>query len=226
MLAKTNNSEKGFTVTELIVSITLIGIISVVVLTVVSNYLVIITRNNFMVDMTVSSQNLLRTTVEELRYGAGVQSTNTIDDPNADEPAGGWNTSNEAVVVIIAQPATDISRDYIIDNLTGQPYVNELVYYKRDSILYRRTLANPLASGNRAVTTCTPSTATATCPADRILNENLESMVFTLFNQDNAITTDPSAARALTINLELRKQTFGDPLTLTNSITVAFRNRF
>src|SRR4029453_11116135 len=102
------------------ISITLMGIISVSLLAIITNYFVTITRNNLMIDMTVDSQNLLRSAVEELRYGAGVRDPNTISDPNG--PGGGWNTSNANFVIIIAVPAVDSNRDYIIDSSTGSPY--------------------------------------------------------------------------------------------------------
>jgi hypothetical protein len=94
-----------------------LGVIAVGVMWAFTNYLVLITRNGVMADMTTDSQNLLRATVEELRYGAGVRQTNTITDANA--PSGGWNTSNSSFVIVIAMPAVDSGGDYIIDITTN-----------------------------------------------------------------------------------------------------------
>jgi prepilin-type N-terminal cleavage/methylation domain-containing protein len=218
------NNQKGFTIPELIIAVTLIGIISVSLIAVFSNYLVIITRNNTLVDMTVNSQNLLRSTVEELRYGAGVRQTNSISDPNG--PGGGWNTSNASFVIIIAVPATNSSNDYIIDTATGQPYNNEFVYFKEGTTLYKRTLAHPGAIGNKLVSSCPESTAGSTCPVDRKLADNVKDMDFTLYDQDNALTTNTLLARSVRIDLELEKDTFGEPQQLNNSIRVTLRNNF
>lgn len=187
-------------------------------------YFTNVTRYNEFVNMSADSQNLLRATVEQLRYGAGVRQSNTISDPNA--PVGGWNTSNANFVIIIAVPAIDAARNYIIDPLTGSPYNNELVYFKDTTLLYRRTLAHPDAAGNTLKTSCPEALSSPACPADNKLVENLDSMVFTLYDQDDATTTDPLLARSVKIDLGLSKKSFGNPLTLDNSIRVTLRNRF
>lgn len=221
-LTRLNN--RGFTLVELNLSIAIMAIIAVSLLAIITNYLVLITRTNTIIDMTVDSQSLLRTAVEELRYGAGVRQTNTITDANA--PAGGWNTSNANFVIIIATPAADSDRNYIIDTSTGSPYMNELVYYKSGRTLYKRILANPSATGNSLTTSCPPASATASCPADRKMAENVDNMVFTLYDQDNAVTTDPLQARSVNIAVFMEKDTFGEPLTFDNSIRITLRNTY
>lgn len=223
MLASTNK-QAGFTLVELLVGITVIGILAVSILSATTNYFALITRTNTMVDMTNDSQNLLRSTVEELRYGAGVRQTNAIVDANA--PAGGWNTSNAAFVIIIAVPAVDADNNYIVDTNTGKPYNNELVYYKEGIKLLKRTLAHPSATGNTLKTSCPPATATASCPPDKELIRYVKDMVFTLYDQDNTVTTDPLLARSVQIDLTMERDTFGEPLSLTNSIRTTLRNRF
>lgn len=216
--------QRGFTVVELVVSITVISMIAVGVMWALTHYLQIITRSGVIADMTADSQNVLRSTVEELRYGAGVRQNNTITDPNG--PSGGWNTSNEDFVIIIAVPALDTDREYIIDPDTGQPYNNELVYFKVNTFLYKRVLAHPSATGNSLVTTCPPEDASPTCPADNLLIDTINDMVFTLYDQDDNVTTDPLLARSVNIHLFMRKDTFGDPLTLDYDMRTTLRNTF
>lgn len=223
-LRHVSRARAGFTIVELVVVMTLLATISISLITVMSNYLVIITRNNRLVDMTTTSQNLLRSTVEELRYGDGVRQTNSISDSNG--PSGGWNTSNTNFVIIIAVPAVDASNEYIIDTDTGDPYNNELVYFKVGNTLYKRTLAHPEAVGNRTVTSCPVATATNTCPADRLLAADVKDMNFILYDQDNALTTNTLLATSVKIDLILERDTFGNPLSFTNSIRITLRNNF
>ncbi|HEX5456161.1 MAG TPA: prepilin-type N-terminal cleavage/methylation domain-containing protein [Candidatus Saccharimonadales bacterium] len=217
-------NQSGFTIVELTITITLMAILSVGFIAAFTNFLVSSQRTNTRIEMTNDSQNLLRVLVEELRYGAGVRQTNSITDPNA--PAGGWNTDNTNFVIITAVPALDSSNEYIIDPDTGEPYMNEYVYYKTGTTLYKRTLANPGATGNRSVTSCPASLASASCPADRELVENVGSMTFTLYDQDNATTTTALNARSVQIDLTLSKDTFGQPITYDNSIRITLRNNF
>lgn len=227
MLVNTNKyptKQAGFTITELVISVTVLGIIIVGIFSAITYFFVNMTKNNLFAEMTTDSQNLLRASVEELRYGAGVRITNTITDPNA--PSGGWNTSNEAFVIIIAVPAVDSDDNYIIDTQTGAPYNNELVYFKDGDVLYKRTLAHPNATGNTLLTSCPEASATSTCPADRELARYVDDMVFTLYDQDNNPTSNPLLARSVKIALSMSRETFGSPLELENNIQVTLRNRF
>jgi prepilin-type N-terminal cleavage/methylation domain-containing protein len=221
---KTAPREQGFTLVELLVSITLMGFLSLAVFSISIYYFTQISRNTVTVELTTSSQNLLRTTVENLRYGAGVRQTNTISDANA--PAGGWNTSNTNFIIIIAVPALDSNRNYIIDSGTGNPYNNELVYFKSGTTLMQRTLANPSAVGNNLKTSCPAASASSTCPADKELTENVSSMVFTMYDQDDIFTTNPLDARAVKIDLVMSRNTFDGAVSITNSIRSTFRNRY
>lgn len=224
MSANIKTNQSGFTLVELNISILMIGIISATLLTLYSSFLVIIVRTNALVEMTSDSQNMLRSMVEQLRYGAGVRSTNSINDPNA--PGGAWSTSNASFVIIIATPAVNSSGGYIIDTATGEPYLNELVYYKSGKTLLKRTLAHPSASGNTLRTTCPPASATASCTADAVQAENINTVSFTLYDQDDLLTNDPLLARSITINTNLSKITLGNTIGIENKIRITLRNTF
>jgi prepilin-type N-terminal cleavage/methylation domain-containing protein len=112
------SKQKGFTVVELAIGISVGSILFLAFMTAITNYFVLITKNNASIDMTTSSQNLLRSTVETLRVSNGVRQTNSISDINA--PAGGWNTSNTNFVIVISTPAVDSSHNYLIDPGTGR----------------------------------------------------------------------------------------------------------
>jgi prepilin-type N-terminal cleavage/methylation domain-containing protein len=217
-------SQAGFTLVEVTVTVTVMAIVAIVFLGVVTNYFVVISRANALSELTLTSQNLLRTTVENIRFGDGVRQTNAIYDVNA--PMGGWNTSNTNFVIILAVPAVNISRNYIIDPATGSPYMNELVYYKNGSTLMKRTLANPGATGTTLTTSCPPAMATPTCSADTQLASYVSSMVFSMYDQDAVLTTTASLARSVNITLTMQRNAPGDPITVTNSIRVTLRNRF
>ena len=215
---------KGFTTVELIVVVSVTSIMYLAFLGIFTNYFVVITKNNVQMDMTVSSQNLLRSTVDTLRVGGGVRVSNTISDPNA--PSGGWNTSNANFVIVIASPALDSNHDYIIDEATGSPYMNELVYFKDGDNLEQRALAHPDAAGNSLLTSCPEDQASPACPADKILADYVKTMVFTLYDQDGSLTNDPLLTQLVKIDLGMERISFGSTYTLDNSISVTLRNRF
>lgn len=219
-----NKVQAGFTLVELMVVVSVMAIVGVVFLGIIANYYVVITRNNELADMTIISQNLLRSTVENIRLGDGVRQTNQVSDPNA--PSGGWSTSDSNFVIIIAVPAMDSSHDYISDPNTGSPYMNELVYYKNGSTLMERRLANPGASGDTMVTTCPANLASSSCPADVQLASYVNSMTFTLYDQNAVTTSDPTQARSVKISLNMQRNAPGEPLNLSTDMRVTLRNRF
>jgi type II secretory pathway pseudopilin PulG len=216
--------QAGFTLVEVTVAVSAMAIVGVLFIGIVANYFVLITRSNELTEMTINSQNLLRATVENIRLGDGVRQTNQISDPNA--PSGGWNTSNSAFVIVIAVPAVTTAHAYIIDPDTGSPYMNELVYYKSGTTLLERALANPSATGNSLITSCPANLATSTCPADTQLATYVSSMLFTLYDQNAAITTTASLARSVNITLTMQRNAPGQPLGITSNIRVTLRNRF
>jgi prepilin-type N-terminal cleavage/methylation domain-containing protein len=216
--------KSGFTLVELLVVISVTTILVTTFSAAALNYFDTISKTDASIEMTNDSQDLLRNTVNNIRIGDGVRQTNTITDPNA--PTGGWNTGNTNFVIVIAIPAIDSSRNYIIDPSTGSPYMNELVYYKNGTALTERVLANPNASGNNIKTTCPANLVTTSCPADKVLANYVSSMIFTFYDQNNTLTTDPTQARSIKIDLSMTHPIFGTPLTLNNSIRVTLRNRF
>lgn len=217
-------SQIGMTVVELVVGITIGSILFLAFTVAMTNYFVLITKNNASIDMAANSQNLLRSTVETLRVGDGVRQTNTIADTNA--PSGGWNTGNTNFVIVIASPALNSARNYIIDPSTGNPFMNELVYYKSGSSLMERRLANPGANDNSLITSCPASSSSQSCPPDKLLADYVQSMTFTLYDQDNNLTSEPPLARLIKIDLNMQRTVFGSAIGLNNSIQVTLRNRF
>lgn len=222
MLVSIKTNERGFTIAELNVSLVVAGLIILAVSAIFINYFVLISRNNLYVEMTADSQNLLRSMVEEFRYGAGIRQSNTLSDPNG--PIGGWNTNNDSFVVIIASPVKDSSGDYIIDSMTGSAYKNEYVYYKSGGDLYRRVLADTNVLGNNTVTTCPPGQSTSTCPPDVKLVDGIDSVVFQLFDQDDYSTADPLLARSINIFVALERDLFGSPIRVDNNMRITLRN--
>lgn len=219
-----NRNQAGFTIPELTISMVVTGILVIGLFAGIATYFKLISQNNAGIDLTVSSQNLLRSTVEALRYGGGVEQSNTITDPNA--PVGGWNTSNSNFVIVIDTPAEDSAHNYIINPATGGPYMNELVYYKNGGSLMRRALANPGALGNSLQTSCPSNLASSSCPADKDLADYVNSMVFTLYDRNANQITDPTKAHSVKIDLTMNRTIFGTSLSQSNSIRVTLRNDF
>lgn len=211
-------SGNGFTIIELLISIGLAGIISVLMLTVFiygyGGLLIQQTRAN----MVLESQLFLRRMTDDIRVANQVLAANTISDSNG----GPWVTSDPANILILTQPAIDGDKNFIYDTGTGYPYQNEIIYFGSTNAMYRRTLANTLATGNTAQTTCPEGVAG--CSLDVKLTDNLKNMNFVFYDIDNIVTTTIANARAVELTVNLEKKIYGRVISAQNTTRMTLRN--
>jgi type II secretory pathway pseudopilin PulG len=144
-------------------------------------------------------------------------------------------------VLYYSAPSVDSSKNFIMNGV--QPYQDEFVLYLTSSKELRlRTLANPGASGNRARTSCPPAAATADCPADQLIADDISSVSERYFSRSGNLLdwtsiTDPLTGLyigpdfpsvevvELTLNLHRKSVLHGGADTSNQTIIrVAFRN--
>jgi prepilin-type N-terminal cleavage/methylation domain-containing protein len=212
------DNTRGFTITELIVAVVAGSIVALAVLSITLFFYADIMRSNAETQLTMESQSILRTVVEDLRTGSSVVVSN--DNP----PAGVWTTSNANLILIVSSPAQDTNYDFIIDSATGEPYQDETIYFAEDSVLYKRVLIDPGAINNKASTSTCQSTSSTSCPEDIVLSEAFSSMTFTFYDQDDAVTTDPTVARSVDMTIDLETDSFGRVLMIDNGIRMTLKN--
>ncbi len=212
----------GMTIVELMIAVSLAAIISILMITVSVNFYGNTIRSQVAAEMAVDAHFTLRSIVEDTRLARSINATNILAD--ASKPPPGWSTSSADSTLIIGSPATDADKNVIYNSSTGDPYINEVIYYLENGILKKRTIKNSAAVNNAAKTTCPAATATGACPKDPELTRNVTGFSFTMLDINNAQTTNPSLARSIRVTLTLQKNTFGEPVTISNSLTTKLRN--
>jgi prepilin-type N-terminal cleavage/methylation domain-containing protein len=214
--------QNGFTLTELVLSITIAGVLVLVLFTATFYYYVSTAQAQTATDLALESQTILNQLTEDIRLSDAISSTNAITDPNA--PVGGWTTSDPSNIIIIENPAVDSSRNIIYDSTTGNPYRNEFIYFQSGSTMYKRVLANSAASGNTAKTTCPLNLSSSTCPPDRLFSANVSNLSFTFYDASDNTTANAALARSVNLQVDMAKKIFGKNVTLTNTTRVTLRN--
>lgn len=222
MSASTKNSPQGFTLTEVLIVVTLIGLLLGPILGGMFYFYTGTVNNNQRATLAMEAQTILRTVSSELRVSSGVRASNTINDPNA--PPEGWTTSNEDLVLIITTPALDSNNNYISNENGSGLYQNEFIYYAEGNNLYKRTLANPEADGNRLATSCPPELAGSGCPADKLISDSFKDMNFTFYDLNNEATEDLATARSIKLFISMEERSFGRTNTFDSNIRVTLRN--
>jgi prepilin-type N-terminal cleavage/methylation domain-containing protein len=216
-------NNNGFTIIEVVVSISIATVISIALLTISLGYVGDTMRARLTADLAIESQLLLRAMVEDVRLAGSLSTTNQNTDANA--PVGGWITNDPSNIVIIDLPAIDASRNIIYDTTTGFPYDNEVVYFSNGTTMYRRTIVNPSATGNSLQTSCPPNLATSNCPNDKKYSQYLSDLSFTFYDDANATTSDATLARSVQINVKLQRKIMGKTVAFNNTIRTTLRNR-
>jgi prepilin-type N-terminal cleavage/methylation domain-containing protein len=216
-------TQRGFTITELVVSVTIAGILATILFTATFYYYVNADQSETTTNMALESQTILTQLTEDIRLADSIASTNSISDPNG--PGGGWTTSDPSNVLIIESPAVTSSRDIVYDTNTGYPYRNEYIYFMGGTNMYKRVLANTNASGNTAKTTCPTSSVSPTCPADRIFSTNVSNLTFTFYDSSDTTTANAATARSVVLTVNMAKKSYSKNITLSNSTRVTLRNQ-
>lgn len=219
-----DNTESGFTIVELVLSLVVGSMLSLTVIAFTFSYYMDTMRAQAETNMLIESQIILRRVADDMRYSSSILTTNTIADAN--EPSGGWNTSNDDLILILSTPAADSQGDFIDNEDQGTLYQNEFIYFADGQNFYKRVLANSGASDNRLLTNCPAASASASCPADPLLSEDFSAMSFIFYDQNGDVTNDPTLGRSVDIIIELEKTVFGETLSVENQIRMTLRNPF
>jgi type II secretory pathway pseudopilin PulG len=213
----------GFTITELVLSLTVASIMAMVLFTATFYYYANAAQAETATTLALESQTILTQLTEDIRLADSIASTNAISDPNG--PGGGWTTSDPSNILIIESPAVTSTRDIIYDSNTGFPYRNEFIYFMSGTSIYKRVLANPSAAGNTAKTTCPLASSSSTCPPDRLFSANVSNLTFTFYDSSDATTANAVQARSVVLTVNMAKKSFGKNITLNNSTRVTLRNQ-
>lgn len=219
---RTRLTQTGVTLVELLVVIATASVLFVAFFS-VSIYMYGDTiRGSLYAQLAAESQSILRSVTEELRQSSAIHQANANPDSHA--PGGTWTTSNSNLILIISTAALDSSNNFILDPDTGYPYENEIVYFTSGGRLYKRYLANSAATGNTRKTTCPQSLSSASCPPDILMSNNFKTLNFVFYDQDDAVTTNITAARSIKLLIQMERRTYGKALTFDNTIRITMRN--
>lgn len=222
--AKNGNklNQNGFTVTELVIAVSLLAALIVLVFGFMVNGIVEYTTATNRANLLNSARNGLEVITNDVRLSANADENNRWFDENGpDGEEFGWE-SNESTLVL-ANVAEDNSKNILFaDAAEYIPHKNNVIYFLRDGTLYKRVLAAPV-EGNSAITTCPAADASTECPADRILLENVQDFTIQYLNETDE-ETEPTNARSVRMTAALHKEAFGRPVDVTYTTRMVFRN--
>lgn len=208
----------------------------------------------------VSRENAGDALRDAFNTATGLIDQNGIADSHTNNPDPGNATNNywlilHAIPGATSMPSTGTTPVLYFEapsiNSSKNFIMNGAISYKDDFVLYLdastkdlmlRSLANPSATGDRVVTSCPPSQATASCPADKIIATDVSAVSMRYFSRSGNLLDWTSIIDPLTgayigpdfpsvevveLTLTLHRKSTLHGGTATNNQTivrVAFRN--
>lgn len=213
--------QEGFTLTELAITIVVLGILLTVVFGFMTSSLLQYSQNTNRANLLNSAQTGFERVTNDIRLSANADNVNQWSDAHG--PSGAFSWTSDSDTLVLATAAQD-SNDNIIfaDPANYISLKNNVIYYLSNGTLYKRVLAAP-AANNSAVTTCPPNQASTSCPADSIVLENVKSFTVKYIDEQNTEVA-PDDARTIELNAVLEKKTFSEPVSVEYTTRMVFRN--
>ncbi len=189
-----SDNERGFTLVELMSVIAVTGIFVSIIMFFMFNFW----RGGYLMEADLdtfvsrlNAEDYIRNTVGE---SSGLINQNSIPDTNTSnpDPANGsgnfWvplhavpsnipaGSSGTTPLLYLRHYSQNTSGAFIMNGT--QHFEDEYVFYLNGTTkqLLARTLANPDATGNRVKTSCPPASASASCPADKVITNSIASV--------------------------------------------------
>jgi prepilin-type N-terminal cleavage/methylation domain-containing protein len=213
--------QKGFTLVEVVIAVALIGII----LGLIASFSITTMGQSAVESSRASlqgeSQIALDRAVNDIRLSAAADENNRWNDAN--KAGGGYTWESNASTLVLATAVVDSGNNIIFaDPAKYISEKNNIIYFVSGNKLYKRTLASTVAN-NAAKTTCPANAASASCPPDRELLQNVSAFTVKYFNGDNQEVT-PADARAIELNIKTSTRKFSQNITSDYTTRAVFRN--
>jgi prepilin-type N-terminal cleavage/methylation domain-containing protein len=213
--------QRGFTLVELLITISLVGIISLVMADFVAGWLQTSSLAQSRTLLLSNAQDALDNISNDIRLSGSADLNNRWPDANAPGNQFGWQSNGSTLV--LARIATTAQKDAIFSD--PAQYITEkdnVVYYVSNKKLYRRIIAAD-DPNTAAVTTCPPASPTPSCPADSKIAEDVTAFSVSYYDADDQIVT-PDSAQAIQLAITLSAVKGGEETTATYTTRMVFRN--
>lgn len=227
---KIHNNQSGYSLVELLIAISMVSVLALIVSQFYVNRLIDYNRTFVITVLQSNTKQAVDTMEGDIKFATRVSANNQWPDsnsPSAPSNLYSWtsNTSTPATIVL-AVPSRDSTGNVIYaDGLHTQLQTDDVVYYvNAQNALYRRVIANPI-TGNASKTTCPPASATASCPADAKVVEDIASLSAVYYDTTNTITVTPSGAYSIQISLQQTRTKFGRTYVSKLTSQASLRNR-
>lgn len=203
--------QKGFTVVELAISISVTAILMAVIFGFMTSSLQQYSNDTNRANLLNSAQTGFEVITNDIRLSANADTNNRWPDSSA--PSGDFSWTSDSDTLVLATATEDTNGNIIFaDPANYISQKNNVIYFRQGDKLYKRVLAAPVA--NNAITTQ---------PTDKVILENVKEFNIKYIDEQN-VEVDPVDARAIELYAKLEKKAFSEPVTVDYTTRMVFRN--
>jgi prepilin-type N-terminal cleavage/methylation domain-containing protein len=224
--------QRGFSLLEVLVAVSLSGLLAIVVGDFVANSIRSSNQDYNQTLVLVNTKSAVETVARVIHEARSVQATNSQADAHAPSAPGNlysWSgAAGSGATLILAVPSRDTSNNLIyVDGLHNNLYTDDIIFYLDTSTnrLYKRTIANASAPANKAITTCPPSAATPSCPADSLIVEDVANLTTSYLDSSGNTISVPSGTEAIRFTVTESKLIGPRTYTSSYTTTATLRNK-
>jgi len=211
----------GYTVVELAIGISVTAILMTIVFGFMTSSLLQYSNDTNRANLLNSAQTGFEIITNDIRLSANADANNRWPDSHAPSGDFSWTSDNDTLV--LATATEDVNGNIIFaDPANYISQKNNVIYFLQNGTLYRRVLAAPDAN-NSDKTTCPAAQASPSCPADKIILENILAFNVKYIDEQNA-EVSPEDARAIELYTKLEKRAFSEPVSVDYTTRMVFRN--
>lgn len=217
-------NQGGLTIVELSIALTITAALMAIIVGFSVDKLEQSSLQSMQQDLLAGAETGLNRVTTDIRLATSADDNNRWDDPNAPgAPTNDFSWQSNGSTIVLAIAAQDSSGNIIFDD--PHDYIsakNNIIYYLSGGTLWRRTLAASNA-GNSAITTCPPSLATSSCPADKDILDNVSSFSVQYYD-GNGQQVDPASAHSIQLSVQLKEHKYRQDVTANYTTRMVFRN--
>lgn len=218
-------NEDGLTIIELSIALMVTAVLATIMIGFSVDKLEQSSIQSTQYNLLTNAETGLDTVANDIRIANSADDNNRYADPYAPgAPSNELSWTSNSTTLILAVAATDKSRNVLWEDAHDYiSYKNNVIYYLSNGTLYRRVSIDPAATGDSLADTCPPAHATASCPADGDILDNVSSFSVQYYNADNQ-QVDPASARSVQLSVTLLVHKYAQNISESYTTRMVFRN--
>lgn len=237
--ANLSSNNFGFTLIEILVITPVVMITVILTMGYLFNQYGELTQQGAQINLKTQAQTISFSMQDDVFFASNFVTDKNSNLADAYAPSGGWYSNTNPPTLILSTTALTESRRNATRNpvyintlgctpddvkIQNDELQNNIIYFVSGTTLYKRILTAPAALSTCGTSyvkqNCPSANATASCPADIVMTDKINTFSVTYYDVNNAVITTPELAEKVKVDLQLKDKAYAEDIYATSSITL------